>query len=72
MGALTFGEERYFNGDEGIVVGGDKAVEKGTTEALNGGSGAGEPGFGDAEDSAIAAFGRRWWRKRKGVKERKL
>lgn len=72
MGALAFGEERDRNGDESVAVRGDEAVEKGTTEALNGGSGAGEPGFGDAEDFTIAAFGWRRWRERKGLKKREL
>ena len=55
MGRLTFWKKWDTDGDEGIIVCGDEAVKERTAEALNGRSGACEPGFGDAEDSTFAA-----------------
>ena len=62
VGRLAFWKERDTNGDEGVVVGGDEAVEERTAEALDSRSGACEPGFGYAEDLAMAALGWRWWK----------
>ena len=67
MGGLAFWKEGNADGDKGVVVGGDQAVEEGTAEALDSGGGACKPGFGDAENFAIATLGwKRWW-KGKGI-----
>ena len=70
MSRLSFWKEGNTDGDEGVVVGRDEAVEEGTAEALDRRGRAGEPGFGDTEDFAIAALGWKWWRKCEGNKRR--
>lgn len=70
MGGLPFWEEGDADGDEGVVVGGDEAVEEGAAEALNGGGGACEPGLRDSEDFAIAALGWKWWEGYEGGERR--
>ena len=57
MGRLAFWEEGDTDGDDCIVVGGDKAIEQGTAKALDNGSGTCEPGFGNAENSSFATLG---------------
>lgn len=56
MGRLAFLEERDTDGNEGVVVVGDEAVEEGATEALDSRRGPCKPGFGDAEDFIISVL----------------
>ena len=70
MGRLAFWKEGDTDGDEGVVVGGDEAIEHGTAEALDSRGGACEPGFGDADDSTVATLGWNWWRKCEGTERR--
>ncbi len=67
MRGLAFWKEGDTDGDEGVVVSGDEAVEEGTAEALDSGGGACEPGFGDAQNFAIAALSWKWWRNCGGI-----
>ena len=71
VGTLAFWKKWDTDGDEGVVVGGDEAVEEGTAEALDSRGGACEPGFGDAEDLAITALNYERWRKFEGTERRK-
>ena len=67
MGRLPLWKEGDIDGDVCVVVGGDEAVEEGTAEALNSGSGACEPGLGIPEDFAIAALGWKGWKGCEGI-----
>ena len=68
MGGLAFRKKWNADGDEGVVVAGNEAVEEGTAEALDSRGRAFKPKIRDTEDSAITAPSRIWWRKCKGKK----